>query len=445
MKINFCILILVIFYPIFLFSQTDSTEILNSKIFDLLEDFSNEDDDFNYYDLVENLIENPIDINSADQNELLKIPFLKLNDVKSILKTRKLIKEFSSAEDLNLIKDIHPDILLLLKLLITIKPRNVDSKNSFSLRSRISKDLQERKGFTENKFVGNDLKNYNRLKFTTSNFSSGIIIEKDAGEKSFIDHYSGFVSYKSEGFLKEILVGDFNVEFGQGLAIWSPYSFSKSADATNTIKYDHDFIPHISSEENKFLRGIALQTKLQNLEINTFYSQNKKDASIDDFGNVTNFNFTGFHRTKNEIDNFENIKEITFGGIVKYNFNQNLSLGISHIKNQFDKIFSYQNNFGLSGNDFSFTSISYNLIWENLNLAGEFSNNSKTTASINNLYFDLSKTFQVSASYRNYPKNYFNINSFGFGETSNTQNENGFYFGIKINSDFGKFNLYYDI
>ncbi|MBK8946609.1 MAG: helix-hairpin-helix domain-containing protein [Ignavibacteriae bacterium] len=449
MKIKFRITIFILFNPIILFSQIDSTEILDSKIFELFEDFSSEDDDNNYYDLLENFIENPIDINSADKNELLKIPFLKLNDVKSILKTRKMLNEFTSIEDLILVKDIHPDILMLLKLLIIVKPKNDKSAkfnfNNFYLRSRIINDLQERSGFTENKFSGNSLKNYNRIKFNYSDFSLGFLTEKDAGEKLFTDHYSGFLSYKDLGIVKEILVGDFNIEFGQGLAIWSPYSFSKSSEATNIIKQEHNFIPHISSEENKFLRGIAIHSKLNKFEIKTFYSQNYKDASIDDFGNVTNFNFTGFHRTENEISNFENLKETTFGGIINYFLNENLSLGISHIKNNFNKILMFQNNFGLHGNKFSFTSLSYNFNWDNLIFAGELSNNTKSNAIINNLFLDLSKSFQVSASYRNYQKEYYNIYSFGFGESSNTQNENGFYFGVKFNTDFGKINLYYDI
>ncbi|MBK7106821.1 MAG: helix-hairpin-helix domain-containing protein [Ignavibacteriae bacterium] len=449
MKIKFRITIFILFNPIILFSQIDSSEILDLKIFELFEDFSSEDDDFNYYDLLENFIENPIDINSADKNELLKIPFLKLNDAKSILKTRKMLNEFTSIEDLNLVKDIHPDILMLLKLLVIVKPKNDKSAktyfNNFSLRSRISNDLQERSGFTENKFSGNGLKNYNRIKFNYSDFSLGFLTEKDVGEKLFTDHYSGFLSYKNLGIVKEILVGDFNIEFGQGLAIWSPYSFSKSSDANNIIKQERNLVPHISSEENKFLRGIAIHSKLNNFEIKTFFSQNYKDASIDDFGNVTNFNFTGFHRTENEINNFENLKETTFGGIINYFINENLSLGISHVKNIFNQNLLFQNNFGLHGNKFSFTSFSYNLNWENLIFTGELSNNSKTTAIINNLFLDLSKSFQVSASYRNYPKEYYNIYSFGFGESSNTQNENGFYFGVKFNSDFGKINLYYDI
>ncbi|MCB9250723.1 MAG: hypothetical protein H6613_20390 [Ignavibacteriales bacterium] len=57
----------------------------------------------------------------------------------------------------------------------------------------------------------------------------------------------------------------------------------------------------------------------------------------------------------------------------------------------------------------------------------------------------MSNNVQFVTTYRNYPKNYFNIFSNGFGETNNTQNENGFYFGVRINSDYGKFNIYYDI
>ncbi|MCB9211380.1 MAG: hypothetical protein H6609_18595, partial [Ignavibacteriales bacterium] len=57
----------------------------------------------------------------------------------------------------------------------------------------------------------------------------------------------------------------------------------------------------------------------------------------------------------------------------------------------------------------------------------------------------LNESVQCVTSYRNYPKNYFNIYSSGFGESSNTQNETGYYFGLRITTDYGKFNIYYDI
>ena len=102
-------------------------------------------------------------------------------------------------------------------------------------------------------------------------------------------------------------------------------------------------------------------------------------------------------------------------------------------------------NNNLSGKNFSFSSVSYNLFYRNLSLIGELAYNSETFASITNLSFYITKHLEFLISYRNYSANYFNTYANGFGELSNTQNEIGYYIGARIKTIYGKLNFYYDI
>ena len=69
---------------------------------------------------------------------------------------------------------------------------------------------------------------------------------------------------------------------------------------------------------------------------------------------------------------------------------------------------------------------------------------SKSVATITNLEISVTDNFSFVSSIRSYPRNYFNLHSFGFGEQTNTQNEFGIYNGIKMRTKIGLFNLYYD-
>lgn len=442
------------FYSILLFSfgsqicfaQVDTSEILNSKIFDLLEGFAEDNEELNYYEMIEELIDNPIDINKTDVSELLQIPFLTLNDAKEILKTKNKLKEFKSFDDFSYIKNVHPDLLLLLKLFVKIIPKNkMISSKSIYFRTRILKDLQNRKGFADNKFNGNSLKTYSKLKLKLNNYSSGFVIEKDAGESSIIDHFTGNISYKGNDVLKQIIIGDFSLEFGQGLSIWSPYSISKSSEAVKINKKERFSIPYLSSDENNFLRGISVLTNLNIFEAGAFLSSNKIDASFDSLGNVKSILQTGYHRTSSEIDNYENINFINFGAYLNYNLNSSFSLGFLHYKSSFEKRLLLQSRPFINEKYYSYSAIKYNVYLKIISISGEIANYKNSFAFINNINFDLAKELRLAVSYRNYQKQYYSFFASGFGENSNTNDENGFYFGINSNSQMGKFNFYFDI
>ncbi|MCB0742701.1 MAG: helix-hairpin-helix domain-containing protein [Ignavibacteriae bacterium] len=434
-----------------IYSQIDSAEVIDANIFELTESLFENNEDISSYDLVNQLLSNPIDINKTTVNELTNLPFLTLQDAQTIIKQRDKIKYFNSFNDFNTIKGVHPDVLLLMKpfVVFNIPDEKVERKItgvSVNIHSRLFSDLQNERGYLDKSYLGSKIKSYNKIGATFGNFRSRILVEKDAGESSFIDYISGFVEYKNESVIEKIIVGDYDFEFGQGLAIWSPYGYSKGSDAVNSIsKRARGISAHTSSDENKFFRGLALESKLGNFQITAFASNNKKDATINDNDLVSNFVISGYHRTENEYSKLDNLTETTYGGSINYSLIDLFNVGILHINSAYNKYLDFGNNFSLNGNKFQFTSLSYNFYFNRLNVLGEVAYNGEAIATVANIFLGLSDNVQFVTTYRNYPKNYFNIFSNGFGETNNTQNENGFYFGVRINSDYGKFNIYYDI
>ncbi len=75
-------IILLFLYCSPAFTQIDSTEVLNDKIFDLLEDSELENEDGQYYEIIEQYLLTPIDLNKASLNDLLKLPFINFHGCK---------------------------------------------------------------------------------------------------------------------------------------------------------------------------------------------------------------------------------------------------------------------------------------------------------------------------------------------------------------------------
>jgi hypothetical protein len=447
------ILLVFIILPIEnVLAQSDTVETMVDEIFqELAEESDEEIDRSGLLDRLEDLAENPVDINQATLKELLDIPGMDIMTAGKIIAYRKNSGRIFSLTELNSIAGTNMKKLNRLKVFLRVQ-NNFGNKtsraDSFSLqfRNRIAANLKKEDGFIRNKFEGNNLKTYNRLKVNYNNYRLGITIDKDPGEKSINDFYSLHLSINNLGIFNKVIIGDFLSEFGQGLALWSPYSFSKSTEAIYAVKKESIGVyEYTSTDENKFFRGIAANIKLKDFWISLFYSNHNIDANVDTTaGYIQSTPISGYHRTSTELLEKSSANEITLGGMINASFSENINLAFLLYHAKYSSSFMPHSIFDLSGNEFSFYSFSYNLFYKNINLYGEASFNGTSLASISCLEINVSDYLALVTSIRSYPGNYYNIHSSGFGEQNSTQNEFGIYNGIKFNTPVGLFNLYYD-
>ena len=440
-------LILFTFHS-YVFPQFDSSLILNDKIFQLLEDAEEENEDGQLFEIIERLLLNPINLNEATLTDLMQIPFITSLDAKQILQKRKELKYFDSVNDLEKIQIDQNTLILIKPFVIVGNPIENTKYNSidYYFRSRLKNDLQNREGFKNGNYLGSKQSFYNRIVVKNQNIKIGLLSEKDAGERDYLDHYTGFIEYQSNDLINKILLGDYNIEFGQGLALWSAYSFSKGADAVNpVIKRTRNISAHLSSEENRHFRGGAVSLNLPSNLFTFFYSSNNISAVLDKDNGISNFYRSGYYRTESELNKKNNISEKVAGISSSLSIAEILNIGILHYQVNYDNSFSRVNTNKLNGNKFSFTSLSYNILINDMNLNGEIAYNGSAYSTIANINLKLNSHIGLLASYRNYSPQYYNIFSNGFGEYGNTQNEVGYYLGSKIKTPFGYLNIYYDI
>ena len=96
------------------------------------------------------------------------------------------------------------------------------------------------------------------------NFGFRIAGEKDAGEQFFrgdqkygFDHYSGSVYAKNIRWLKCAVIGDYRLDFGQGLVLGSSMMSGKGAGVAAIRRFSEGIRPVATTNEGEFFRGGA--------------------------------------------------------------------------------------------------------------------------------------------------------------------------------------------
>jgi len=309
--------------------------------------------------------------------------------------------------------------------------------------------------------LGSPQKYYARYAFDfNKRIRFGITWEKDAGELilknalsdsllnllgdkyDIINDFASVHIFVAEmGVLKKAVLGDYHLEFGQGLTLWSGLSFGKSSEATQIKKYGRGITPNTSVNENRFMRGAALTLGLAGFEISGFYSKNNIDGNlviIDSLDNqgVSGLIETGNHRTVNELldKNIMNIE--SFGANINYR-NKQSSIGITAIQTVVDVPFLESNEtykrFYFDGNKLINFGLDFNFNLKKVHFFGEISATDQNAfAGIAGANLFLSDRFSVTVSYRNFGKKYFNFYNNPFREGSVARNEIAYYIGLKL-------------
>ncbi|MDI6804733.1 MAG: hypothetical protein QME58_12980 [Bacteroidota bacterium] len=307
---------------------------------------------------------------------------------------------------------------------------NIWSLPSVAVRSRIRQKLQTSRGYKDGKYLGSPIVSYQRIKLNQGeNISGGLLVEKDAGERKFNDYTNYFIRIQNLGFIKSVLIGDYVIEAGQGLVMWRGYDFTKGANIkAGSIRKGRDLMPHLSSDEVGFLRGVAFQLHWRSFGGLIFYSNRNLSASVDSASVVTSF-YSGYYRTNSEIAKRANLNEKVFGARIIYDLYGDFKFGLTWFRSSYSKQIKVATNNFFSNYGFDFT-----FKIERFSLHGEVASNSKMDFNgINVLTISPNAFIDVVALYRNYSPYYFNRLANPFGESFGGSNEEGFFVGLELN------------
>lgn len=466
--------------------QVDSLNLINTEfITDQIENIASSTDlNIDYSDLVDEYLyynKNPIAINTKDRIKLLELRLINENQLMELEVYLTTYGNIHSKFELAAIAGYdRQSVERILPFISFSQQQSGTDKSNFKdiikygrhqLIIRFSQIAEPSKAYSlpndsaktypGSVYLGSPQKYYMRYSFDfKKRIKFGFTLEKDAGELIsknglsdsilsivgdkvgiFNDFSSFHILISDLGAVKKVVVGDYHLEFGQGLTLWSGLSFGKSSEATQIKKFGRGIRANTSVNENRFMRGAAVTLGFGGFEFSGFYSKNNIDGNLIIIDSLENSGLTGIletgnHRTINELLDKNAINIETYGANVNYRFKK-FSIGMTALQTNIDISFLEANEvykkYYFTGNDLTNFGFDFIFNLKKIKLFGELSatNNMAFAGLIGaNLFFG--DRFLMTLIYRNYSKEYFSFYNNPFREGSTGRNEIGYYFGIKV-------------
>lgn len=404
---------------------------------------------------LEELAANPVNLNSASVNDLLQIPGFNLKLARALIDYRKE-NPFVEKDDILKVSGIGRATYTRMRPYITVggassrfrdlytNPNYWLDGNSFEFISRYQRELNDQRGYkiadSSGGYLGSPGKYYQRFRMSSRHLSINLTQEKDAGEKlngpTGFDYTSGHIALYENGKLKDLVIGDYAINVGQGLVLWTGSAFGKGREVIGTAgKNERGLRAYGSAQETDFFRGIAA-TYGEKVETTVFFSNRPRTASIIQ-GDTTRFpSSSGFHRTLNEKERKNNIDQKTYGGRVRIDTPIGLFGATGyHIEfsSYIDKGNGLSNLYDFEGRKNSVLGIDYRGLIGNVLAFGEIAQSKNSgRGGIIGIESPIGFSTDFTMAYRNYSRNFQSFLGDGFGESSSDpQNEEGFYIGIR--------------
>jgi Helix-hairpin-helix motif len=435
-----------------------------------------------YEDLYETLLQyyqTPLNLNTATREELRGLLLLSETQLTNLLEHRQRhgallsLYELQSVPgfDLRTIYRVAPFVSVL-----TTDPnaargplwQRIWQEDNNALFVRYQRTLQGRPGYLPpdttstgapaSRYLGSPDKLLVRYRVGRSkDFSLGLTAEKDAGEQLTwdpktrrygADFYSGHFVLQERGRLKTLALGDYQLQYGQGLLLSSGLAVGKGAETITTLRRSSVGVrPYSSVLESTFFRGAAVTVAVTKaVRATAFASRKRVDASLQaardslaDFSEFTSgLLLTGMHRTPTELANRQALRETVLGGNLSYaSAGGDLQAGVTTVNTLYDKPLQRRdepyNAFELRGRRNLALSANYSYVWRNLLLFGETARSSGGgLGTVNGLLASLAPNVDISALYRHYARDFHTIYGNALSENTRNINESGLYLGLKL-------------
>lgn len=422
------------------------------------------------YDDLEYFITHPLAINHANRDELEQIPFLTDFQIQSLLEYREVYGKIMSVHELQYIHGFNKELLEKISPFITTKDKNEKNENhiknffkygNHKLLLRGERILEKQEGYAAlehiddpdySGYIGKPEKYYTKYRiYYKKNISLGFTADKDPGEPFFkrnnkygYDFYTAHLFYSGNGFIKKIAIGDYQVGFGQGLTLWSGFSFNKSPYVLNIKKRPQGIQKYTSANENKFMRGLATTLSMGNFNFSLFYSQKPIDANVSVYDSVNNtpievssIQNSGLHNTHSLLEDKNSLKETISGAHINY-FHRYFNIGLSGVYTLFNADINpgddIQDMYDFNSSEITNLGLHYIFHVNNdIYLFGETGIcNGMNAGTVNGILMQWTSRINTSLLYRYYEKDFLSLHGNAFAENSFNSNEEGWYTGIEL-------------
>ncbi|CDS92696.1 ComEA family DNA-binding protein [Sphingobacterium faecium] len=445
--------------PSYIFAQENPELTLDQLFEQLLEELDQDVDASEISERWSHYIKHPINLNTTDGDELQDLLFLSMLQIENLLAHRKESGDFISVQELQSIAGF--DVRTVQNLLPFVTVSNTIHYRDFTLKNLVTKAEQEvmlrygrllhqAKGYqirdtTRSRYLGDPNRYLIRYRFNYNNkIRLSINMDKDAGEPFFrdkqrygFDFYSASLSIRDLGKVKQVVIGDFALQIGQGLTMWNGLSFGKGSMIESAARQGAGLRSYTSLNEANFLRGISGTIAIGRFELTPYISYRLIDGNvkvINDERAITTLAISGLHRTPTEQGYRKAIGQLVYGNNIMYSKNR-LKIGGNFVATHLDgsKLLGKrpENKYDFEGNLLRNASVYYNYTFRNSYFFGELATSLDSGyAWLAGAITGISPHFSTVLLYRDYQKNYHSFFAQSMGETKGARNEKGLYTGL---------------
>lgn len=424
------------------------------------------------FDNLAQLYSSPLDLNRASRDELSATLLLTDRQITSLLAYRTTTGDLLAVAELQAVPDFDVSTIQRLRPFVTIRSAtltaDLPSPTDNYLIARYERVLEEQKGFSEAvpsktgtlplRYQGSPGQWYLRYRHSRPGvYSIGVTLEQDPGEafrwnpatrQYGVDYVSFHAQIQQRGRWRNVVIGDFQQQIGQGLIFSAGFSLGKNAETILTVRRPTlGARPYTSLSEYGYLRGLSATYRLlPNLDLTLLAAYNRRDANILagktalDENVVTSFSTSGLHQTSSDLLDLRSVGETNLGGHLHMH-TQQFQLGLTVLQTGFDtklqKRDQTYNNYEFVGKQNLVVGLHAGYVWRNLNLFGEVARssgsvtNSGGIGTVAGILASLSRRLDVSVLARHYDRNFHSFYANAFSESSRTINETGLYAGVK--------------
>lgn len=407
------------------------------------------DEEADYESLYENIVRivtSRIDLNKADRGALERLYILTDEQIENILHYRERVGPLIDVHELQAVPGLDVGTIRQLLPRVIVKDPRQQINQSLVRRMRAPGHTYLVTRWQRTLSPVDDTDDYrgspDKLTFrlrssVPGDFSMGFTGEKDAGEPSIFDYASAHLQLLNKGWLKNIIVGDFQAQFGQGMVLGGGFGLGKGGVAT-LRKSSPGFLPYTSVNENAARRGIAFTVvPAKSLAVSAFVSRMRKDgrlsAEADNDLRISSLLSSGYHRTPSEIETRKSIRETSAGMVINYH-SGNLDAGVISHGIAFDfpvrpKRTLY-NSFAFAGRRSLQQSIFLDYRFQNLSFFSEAAySTGGGSGLVTGVLISLARDLDMAVLFRRYTPDYHAFYAHPFSENTRPQNETGWYWG----------------
>ncbi|MBO4571633.1 MAG: hypothetical protein J5699_06890 [Bacteroidales bacterium] len=265
------------------------------------------------------------------------------------------------------------------------------------------------------------------------NVSAGLTADSDAGELAkdhpVPDFLSGYVAVRGGGAVKKVIIGDYVIRAGQGLACWKAFSLKAFGTPSAIIKQPRGAMPYSSSAESGYFRGAAATMSKGEMQLTLFASRHPVDARIAGDTAYTSIVTDGYHRTEAELAKRHSMHEYAAGAALAGEKGR-LRYGVTALAYRYDKSDGrtvkdynrYQQYYGWWSN----ISADCYLFWRNTRIFGEAAVDAGgSPALLAGALWSPGYSFEASLLGRFYSRSYIATHAGAWSSLSSCSNQRG--------------------